>query len=143
VFKYNGGFTTYTFDPDDLVWYPDGNATLNPGEGAFFQCPSASTLTFVGEVLQGNLTNPTPTNVKVIRSSMVPQAGLVTTTLGFPGEGGDTIFRYAGGYTTYTFDPDDLVWYPNEPSMNVGESFFLIKGPVSTKTSWVRNFTVQ
>jgi len=143
VFKFSGGFSGWTFDPDDLVWLPDGNATLNPGEGAFFQCPSASTLTFVGEVLQGSLTNSTPINTKVIRSSMVPQAGLITTTLGFPAEGGDTLFTFHGGYGGATFDPDDLVWAPAEPNIAVGESFFIIKGPAATKTSWVRNFTVQ
>src|ERR1035441_7952368 len=42
LFKFSGGFTGYTFDPDDLTWYPDSLATLNPGEAAFFQAPPAT-----------------------------------------------------------------------------------------------------
>ena len=74
---------------------------------------------------------------------MVPQAGLLTTDLNLTGEPGDTVFKFAGGYSAFTFDPDDLVWYPNEPSVNVGESFFLLKSATATQTAWVRNFTVQ
>ena len=48
VRKWNGGYTTYQFDPDDLIWTPDGNATLNPGEGFTLQSPSAFTLTWTG-----------------------------------------------------------------------------------------------
>jgi hypothetical protein len=141
--KDNGGYTTYTFDDLDLVWLPDGNATLNPGEGAFFKAPSAYTITFVGEVLQGSLTNTLPINALAIRSSMVPQAGAATTVLGIPAEPGDQINKYANGYTTYTFDDLDLVWLPSEPSMAVGEAFFYKKSPTATNSRWVRNFTVQ
>jgi hypothetical protein len=141
--KYTGEYKTYTFDDVDLVWYPDGDATLNPGEGVFFQSPVATTLTFVGEVLQGSLTNTLPINTLAMRSSMVPQAGLISTVLGLPAEPGDQINKYNGKYDTFTFDDVDLVWYPNEPSMNVGEAFFYKKGPTSTKSNWVRDFTVQ
>ena len=143
LYKYNGGYTTYQFDPDDLVWYPDANATLNPGEGAFLKCAAATTITFVGEVLQGSLTNTLPINALAMRSSMVPQAGAVTSVLGAPGEGGDFLYKYAGGYTTYQFDPDDLVWYPTEPSIGVGEAFFYKKSATATQSKWIRNFTVQ
>jgi len=143
LYKYSGGYTTYTFDDLDMAWLPDGNATLNPGEGCFFRSPSATTITFVGEVMQGALSNPTPIGVQVMRSSMVPQAGGITSVLGLPGEGGDQLYTYAGGYTTYTFDDLDLAWLPSEPSIAVGQAFFLKKSPVSTKTAWVRNFTVN
>jgi hypothetical protein len=142
-FKYNGGFSTYQFDDIDLVWLPDGNATLNPGEGGFYISPLATTLTFVGEVLQGSLTSTLPIGQKVIRSSMVPQQGLVTTDLGLPGEPADNIFVYNAGYSTYQFDDIDLVWLPSEPVMNVGQAFFYVKAPTSVSSSWVRNFTVQ
>src|SRR5262245_34235043 len=33
-FKFNAGFTTYTFDDVDLAW--TGNTSLAPGEGGFF-----------------------------------------------------------------------------------------------------------
>jgi len=143
LFKFNAGYTSYTFDEFDLAWTPDGNATLNPGEGAFFVAPSATTLTFVGEVLQGSLTNTLPAGVKVLRSSKVPQAGLASTTLGIPGEPGDQLFTYAGGFTTYTFDEFDLAWTPNEPTLSVGQAFFYTKVAGGTASNWVRNFTVN
>ncbi|NLH84220.1 MAG: hypothetical protein GX450_02190 [Verrucomicrobia bacterium] len=142
-YKYAGGFTAYTFDDLDLEWTPDGNATLNPGEGAFYVSPVATTLTFVGEVLQGNLQNTLPVGVQVMRSSMVPQAGLITTDLGLPAEAFDNIYTYSGGFSVYTFDDLDLEWTPNEPTVGVGQAFFYIKAAGNVSSTWTRNFTVQ
>lgn len=143
LYKYNGGYTAYNFDDIDNVWLPDGNATLNPGEGAFFKAAAATTVTFVGEVMQGNLTNGVPINALALRSSMVPQAGGVSSLLGLPGEPGDLLYTYAGGYTAYNFDDIDNVWLPSEPQIKVGEAFFVKKAASSTASQWVRNFTVQ
>ena len=142
-FKYAGGFSAYVFDDIDMAWLPNGNATMNPGEGAFYLSPTATTLTFVGEVLQGNLVNTLPINQKVIRSSMVPQAGLITTDLQLPGEPADQLFTYSGGYSAYVFDDIDMAWLPNQPTINVGQAFFYIKAAASVSSAWTRNFTVQ
>ena len=142
LYKYNGGYTAYAFDDADNVWTPDGNATLNPGEGAFFKSPVATTLTFVGEVLQGSLTNTLPIGALALRSSIVPQAG-TATALGIPGEGGDLLYKYAAGFSAYAFDDADMVWTPSEPVLNVGEAFFYKKSPTATQNKWIRNFTVQ
>ena len=99
-------------------------------------------LTFVGEVLQGGLTNTLPIGALSMRSSMVPQAG-TATVLGIPGEAGDQLYKYSNGYTIYQFDEFDPVWLPSEPTINVGEAFFYRKSPSSTQSKWVRNFTVQ
>jgi len=142
VFKFNGIFTTFTYDDVDLAWEPD--ASLNPGEGCFYVSPLATTLTFVGEVLQGNLTVNLPIATKVLVSSKVPQAGTVET-LGVPGEPDDQIFTWdpvLTHYTTYTFDDVDLQWEP-DPSLAVGQSFFYVKAGGSSSSLWVRNFTVQ
>ena len=132
-----------TFDDFDMVWLPDGNATLNPGEGAFYQSPVATTLTFVGEVLQGTLVNTLPIGQKVMRSSMVPQAGLVTTDLGLPGEATDNLYTWTGGYTAIQFDDLDMVWLPSEPTIDVGQAFFYNKAAGNVSSTWTRNFTVQ
>lgn len=142
-YKYSGGFTAYTFDDVELKWTPDGAATLNPGEGGFYISPVATTLTFVGEVLQGSLTNTLPVAQKVMRSSMVPQAGLVSTDLLLPGEAFDNLYTYNNAYTAYTFDDVELKWTPTEPNIAVGQSFFYVKAAGGTKPNWVRNFTVQ
>lgn len=141
-FKFNSGYTAYQFDDLDLVWTPDGNATLAPGEGGFFISPVATTLTFVGEVKQGSLTNTLPLGVKVLRGSIVPQAG-TATALGIPGEAFDTLFTFNGGFSTYVFDDLDLVWSPSEPALSVGQGFFYQKANSATNPNWVRNFTVQ
>ena len=144
VLKYNGGWSVYQFDPDDLTWYPDSLATLNPGEAAMFKSPTASTLTFVGEVLQGALSGPVLiAGSSVARSSMVPQAGLVQTDLGYPAEPGDTILKWTGSWSSAQFDPDDLTFYPSQPTFAVGEGMMIKKSVSATVTSWTRNFTVQ
>jgi len=142
-YKYNGGYTAYNFDDADLAWTPNGNATLNPGEGGFYKSPTATTLTFVGEVPQGSLTNTLPINLLAVRSSMVPQAGRISTDLGLPGEANDQMYTYNNGYTAYNFDDADLAWTPSEPNVSVGQAFFYKKAATSTKSQWVRNFTVQ
>jgi hypothetical protein len=143
LYKYNGGYTAYAFDDADLVWLPNGAATLNPGEGCFFKSPVATTLTFVGEVLQGSRTNTLPINLLAMRTSIVPQQGKITTDLAAPGEAGDQLYRYSGGFSAFAFDDADLVWLPSEPTINVGEAFFYKKASTSTQSKWIRNFTVQ
>jgi hypothetical protein len=142
VLKYNAGWSSSTFDPDDLVWYPNGLATLNPGEGALVKPLAATTLTFVGEVQQGTLTVGMLFGQYAVRSSIVPQAGLISTDLKFPQEPGDQVLKYAGGWSSATFDPDDLVYYPAEPTFGVGEGIMFKKAATST-ANWVRTFTVQ
>jgi len=112
---------------------------LNPGEGAFLEVPSPVTITFVGEVLQGNLTNQIPSNFS-IKSSKVPQSGLITTDLGLVANDFDTLYRWnpaAQGYTsihTYFFGWD------SEPTIAVGEAFFF---QTTTANSWNRTFSVN
>ena len=164
LFKYNGGYTSYDFDGLDTApgfpngyWelggVPDTTTTLNPGEGVFYRPFSATTLTFVGEVLQGTLVTTLPSGLS-IRSSKVPQQGMITTDLGVPAEDGDNCFIYAGGYTVYDYDGlDTAPGHPNgywelggnvnEPTITVGQSFFYLKFPGGVSNSWVRNFTVQ
>src|SRR5262249_39839250 len=35
------------------------------------------------------------------------------------------IFRYNGGFSTYTFDDVDLVWTPSQPGHSPGEGFLI------------------
>jgi hypothetical protein len=141
----NGGLTAYTFDEFDLVWLPDGNATLKPGQGGYFQSPVATTLTFVGEVKQGSLTNSFIKGQYVVSASIVPQ-GTNVVNLGVPGEAGDQLQTFNNGFTAFTFDEFDLVWTPGAPegpNIAVGQAFFYRKSPTATQTNWIRNFTVQ
>lgn len=134
-YKFNGA----SYDQLQFVgvWIGATTMTLAPGEGAFIRVTSPTTLTFVGEVLQGDLRNPLSSGYEIY-SSMVPQAGLLQGDLGYSPIVGDTVFRWNGtGYTQYQFVG---VWIPSQPSINVGESFWLRTG---TARDWQRVFNVN
>jgi len=63
--------------------------------------------------------------------------------LGFPPEPRDLVYKWTGIWNQYQFDPDDLVFYPEEPTFAVGEGMIVKLDPGSTVTAWIRNFTVQ
>jgi hypothetical protein len=133
-FRPNGGFIAYTFDKE-LKWTPDGDVTLYPGEGGFFKNPTASpvTLSFTGEVLSRDLTNTVPAGIGVYSA---PQAGRITTDLGFPASPGDRLSTYGpAGYTAYVFDEAELRWTPSEPVIHQGQAFFCQKKAPGV---WVR-----
>jgi hypothetical protein len=161
-FKYSGGYAAYSFDDISAAWVggpPDPTVqTLNPGEAGFFRdagSGSGQVLTFVGEVLQNTspgLINTLPVGNSV-RASMVPQAGLLGTDLKLPGEPGDQLFVYSGGYSSYSFDDISNGWVGTLPGggtvdlggppIGVGQGFFYKKVAGALSTSWVRSFTVQ
>jgi hypothetical protein len=137
------GTTIYTFDGASGFtssvffgsWVPD--LTLLPGDGAFISLDTPTTLTFVGEVKQGALSNPIPAGFS-IQSSEVPQSAELGT-LGFPAAPGDTVYFFRGGayvssvwFGGPAFIPDAI------PA--VGEAFFVNASAVGT---WTRTFSVN
>lgn len=148
IFKFDstkGSFTTATYDDLDNAFVPAAAAALTvvPGEGVFVKAPAAAdvTVTFVGEVPQGNLSNPLPKGLS-IRSSMVPQAG-DAKALGLKGEAGDQVFQFSvtdQKYLTSTFDDLDNDWSPKLAALKVGEAFFLSKQKAG---NWDRAFNVN
>jgi hypothetical protein len=150
VYRFNPATQSFTdasvffVDEGVGIWFPD--AALPPGEGAFVQLPSATTLTFVGEVPQGTLVNPIPPNFS-IRSSIVPQAGLLSTALGYTAQNGDTVYQwnratqqYSPGLS-YFVDEGVGVWFPSEPDIAVGEGFFVQN--TGAARQWTRSFSVN
>lgn len=149
VFKYNNGsFSIVTFEEDDngvQSWTNPGLA-IAPGEGFFFQNNTAApvTVTFVGEVPQGTLNNPLVAGFN-LKSSIVPQAGQLDTTLQYPASLGDRVYKYnnaAGGYQIATFEEDDngvQGWTnPTFATVDVAEGVFIFTGAPKT---WTRNFS--
>ena len=142
-----GGYSTYTYDPDLGGWDPDpAGASINFGSGAFIRNPTATpfTLTSVGEVGQGTLSNPVAAGFSIM-SSKVPQTGALQAVLGFPPNQLDTIYKFvntgtSAGYQTFTYDTDLGGWDPNEPTVDVGEAVFVnsVAGH-----PWTRTFTVN
>ncbi len=109
-----------------------------PGNGVFVRVDAATTLTFVGEVPAGSLSNPIPKGFS-IKASQVPQAG-TATALNFPADEGDQIFIYnstTGKYSTssYSFGAWDV-----EPSLDVGQAVFVRTDTVNKV--WTRSFDI-
>lgn len=136
------GVTVYKFEPGTGfassiffgAWDPD--LELNPGEGMFINVAEETTLTFVGEVMQGTLDNEIPAGFS-IKSNIVPAAeSLDDAAVGFPAEFGDTVYFFRdGGYQAVVNFGD----FGGEAVPQVGESFWINKGNAAT---WSREFTV-
>jgi hypothetical protein len=146
LYKFSGnGFANPSVFIDGYGWDPD--ATLAPGEGAFFISPGNDTLTFVGEVAQGSLSNPVPAGFS-LKASQVPQAASLTA-LGFPAGDGDLVYRFNAASQSYEAPVsyiDGYGWDPGDPQgpvVSVGESFFAFRQTANGSANWVRNFTVQ
>jgi hypothetical protein len=154
------GTTVYSLNPNGtfrigqfldlgpgLQFWDDPDVPLTLGGGLFVSVPaggSALNVTFVGEVPQGNLVNPIPVGLSM-KSSIVPQEGLVTAVLNYQPTGGDTIQQYdtqTGLFVTSQFLDlgPGLQFWDNEPNIKVGESFYIQTG---TAKNWTRTFTVN
>jgi len=150
------------FSPDSIS---DPNATVvNPGEGFFFWNNTGSPIdvTFVGEVMQGSLSNPIPANGALsMRASQVPQEAnlgdpTMAGTLGFPGHDGDIVYifdltgqTYKDPYTYFGTPGAGGVWFsfsdPTSagPSIPVAGGFFVIKSDAAASVPWTRTFSVN
>lgn len=145
-------------------WYDLGAGiastnVLAPGEAFFFRKSGAgnATLTFVGEVPQGNLTNRIGT-LYGFYSSIVPQQASLTA-MGFPGrsdmtyqEWNSTTQRYGPIYTYLANTGDPSVpdgWYDLgagtavAPTPAVGQGFLLFNPSANGAQNWGRTFSVN
>jgi hypothetical protein len=135
---------------------------LEPGEAFFVQSIGAIDITFVGDVPQGDLSNPVyGSNNKNLLSSQVPQEAPLgdptkpDTTLGFPAQNGDLVFLWddpsqnftegvtyvqgLGWVNVNTFEP---INNGDGPILPVARGFFVQKqGDLSQ--SWDRTFSVN
>jgi hypothetical protein len=146
VYKYSPatGYAVNTFYSEEgASEWDDPAMTLSPGEGFWLNNPSDPlTITLVGEVPQGSLSNPLLVGFNLV-SSQVPQAGLVSTDLGLPVGNEDVVYTYVGGtYGIFTYYEEGGAseWDPEEPSVAVGQGFWVRKGLAQ---SWDRDFSVN
>jgi hypothetical protein len=142
VFKYAQGSGFSANQADFGAWANEG-ASLAPGIGFFLQNTGAQplTVTFVGEVPQGNLTTALAKGLN-LTGSQVPQAGTLTGDLKFPAVDGDTVFQW--NVATQKYLPANTLdfgaWSGGEPKIAVGEGFFVQKAAAG---SWTRSFSVN
>lgn len=117
---------------------------FSPGGGFFAYNPSPQsfTVTFVGQILQGSLTNSIPAGFS-IQSSIVPQAG-TPQALGFPFEPGDAVYHFHADrqeYKIYVLDELELRWLPSPPpALETGDAFIV---RTLRAKDWVREFSVN
>ena len=112
---------------------------------AFINAPAATTVTFVGEVPQGNLTNQISGNYSLL-AHVVPQSiSLANPSVSFPALDGDLVLFWNPATQSFR-DPlqfyDGLGWLPSEPVPAVGEGFFFNTAPAASR-SWGRTFSVN
>jgi hypothetical protein len=170
IYKFNG--TTFegkvTFIAPGTGWLGGtGNGTvLAPGSGAFIQIDGAtaatpSTITFVGEVADGNTSVTIPSGFSIASSVLPvaaplgkgadaePAAGQPVTSLRFPGVAGDRVIFWDKAGQTYktatSFISDAVGWIGGGapaagPTPAVGESFFVQAGAART---WTRTYKVN
>jgi hypothetical protein len=142
VYKFsNGSFVGGIFQFSFGAWPAAASTTLvPPGEGVFVRVGAAATVTFVGDVPQGSLSNPIPAGFS-IRASQVPQAGTVTV-LGFPAAEGDAIYQYDETRvgSKYSISQYEFGQWSTVPTLKVGEAFFLRTGAAR---AWTRTFSVN
>jgi hypothetical protein len=137
------GYSIYNFDLSGTGGWDPAGGHFDLGKGAFISTPAAFTITVVGEVAQGTLSNPVAGPGFDLKGSMVPQTGLLSTALGYTPVDQELIYKFAnpGGYSIYTYDLSGVGgWDPVEPTLNVGEGFFT-SSPVAHP--WTRVFTVN
>jgi hypothetical protein len=149
-YKFNGATydsLTYITGTPVPTWSagPNRLMTLAPGEGVFVKKPTTApsiSVTFVGEVLQGDLVNPVAVGFDMY-SAMVPQEGGITTVHAYTASNQDTVYEWLGtGWSTAR------VWLGTavpprwnvEPILQVGEAVFINSRAAK---NWTRTFTVN
>lgn len=140
IYKFNSTTGSYSINTFEFGEWGNAAETMAPGDGAFIKNTTAAafTVTFVGEVMQGNLSNPIPAGLS-IKSSMVPQSGKLDADLKFPVAEGDTVYQFnnsKNGYDLATFEFGEWA----APVPKVGESFFVKKAAAA---DWTRTFSVN
>jgi hypothetical protein len=143
VFKFSGG----SYSQSDLYfngpgWLGGGTITMNPGEGLFVQSTGNATATITGNVLQGNQTNKFAAGFNMI-GNKVPISGLFTSQLNYQPTDNDTLFFWdpvSQSYNSSFLYITGPGWLPFEPTINVGQAFFI---QAAASNSWTTNFVVQ
>jgi hypothetical protein len=141
VYKFVGG--NYLPANSYFGSWTDPSMTVAPGEGMWLFVPSGPNYTnvYVGEVLQGSLTNTLIPGFNLV-GTKVPQAGGLQSVHNVSPVFFDTVYRYDSANQTY-FPSESYFgsWSPSEPSPGVGEGFWYFNAD-SQNNNWVRNFTV-
>jgi hypothetical protein len=132
-----------------VVYYSDGTwdgdaapLAFAPGTAVWIKNNSGAvtTVTFVGEVPQGSLTNAITVGYS-LKGSIVPQSGALDTVLGYTPSDLDLILLYRNGaWASFNYYAGDGWDTSSAPVPAVGEGFFIKS---KTAHNWVRSFTIN
>lgn len=140
VYTYAAG--AFTLNAYSLGEWANPNQVVGPGTAFFIKNEGTTdmTLTFVGEVPQGNLSTPLAAGLN-LTGSQVPQAGRLVADLGYPVADDDTVYKWDIAGQTYVLNAYSLgEWGSGEPTIGVGEGFWVQKAAAAT---WNRTFSVN
>ena len=117
--------------------------TYNPGEGVFIYNPSnyVVSLTIVGTVLQGGMTNGyvLPNSYSVVGGQFPVQGG-ISSTFGYIPSIGDSVQTWNGtGFSGNSYSKKG--WGSGEPQLDVGQAVFL--NTTNLNPVWGTNFIVK
>jgi hypothetical protein len=135
-----GNFVQYTKRATGWTGSGASTAVLDPGTGFFIENKTGAdlSLTFVGEVVQGTVSTSYPAGYSLL-GSKIPQEGKVETDLKLGAANGDVVYLLVSGqYVQSTRRA--TTWTPSEPTIGVGNGFFLNAKAAGT---WTRTFNVN
>lgn len=147
--KFNEIITDGTMWIDPSLGTDLGTTLLTPGKGFLLNNVGGSlTLTFVGEVQQGDVTLAIPTG-NGCYGTTTPQALELSATNGFPQIANNWVHLFdTVGVKYIDYVNDGTTWL--DPSLGtpvvvapaIGQGYF-IENTEANNNNWVRNFTVQ
>lgn len=141
----SGSFTINSYIADIADWDPNPAETIHLGDGVILYNPGAAfTITFVGEVKQGApVVNHINSGLSV-KSSMVPQAGSISSALGFTPTADTVTYQYtsdgSGGFIINSYAIADGFWDPGEPTLGIAEALWFDSRGAQ---DWSRTFSVN
>jgi len=154
VYKWTGSTYNISQKGQDDNGFPawDVDFPLAPGTGFWVKNVTASpmTITFVGEVPQGSLSNGVPAGFSIV-GSQVPQSGDLASVLNYPafadpnGITSTAVYRWNSAASTYTistygFDDNNVPAWDVACVPAVAEGYWVKE---AAPRAWTRTFTVQ
>jgi len=134
------GYTASTFRAGS--WKPS-DPVLNPGAGAFILLTTNATVTFVGNVPQGSLSQSIAVGFSIQSTPIPVSVSLTNSILSLTPNVGDVVYQFlpaTQGYATHTYRTG--AFHPSDYAPAVGESFFYLNGSTNPIT-WAVNFSVN
>jgi uncharacterized repeat protein (TIGR03803 family) len=130
LFKWDNGSQSWSTNTYSTVsGWDDSAMTLNPGEGAYLcsSCTTSFVVTFTGAVPTPVLPVPILPGHRYLVSRQYPGPGSYEDIVGSPPTGGEWAYAYEDCvHQIFSFDPDELTWYPNDPTTAIGEAIWIL-----------------